>query len=161
MQTPTIVLSPQKTAVSAAGGHLDVLVRVQAPDLPENPIANHTPKRLSVVVDRSGSMDGEPLHEALRCVMHIAKHLTPKDQMSLVVYDEDVDVLVPLKPMAAVSDETYVSNSGVTYTQMGPTTVGTDGSVFTQMGSHSSDGSTRMGDTATGLGAVFNDDDEW
>ena len=35
-----------------------------------------------------------------------------------------------------VSDETYVSNSGVTYTQMGPTTVGTDGSVFTQMGSH-------------------------
>ena len=56
-----------------------------------------------------------------------------------------------------VSDETYVSNSGVTYTQMGPTTVGTDGSVFTQMGSHSSDGSTRMWDTATGLGAVFND----
>lgn len=104
MQTPTIVLSPQKSAVSAAGGHLDVLVRVQAPDLPENPIANHTPKRLSVVVDRSGSMDGEPLHEALRCVMHIAKHLTPKDQMSLVVYDEDVDVLVPLKPMAAVSE---------------------------------------------------------
>jgi len=56
-----------------------------------------------------------------------------------------------------VSDETYVSNSGVTYTQMGPTTVGSDGSVFTQIGSHSSDGSTRMGDTTTGLGAVFND----
>ena len=56
-----------------------------------------------------------------------------------------------------VSDETYVSNTGVTYTQMGPTTVGTDGSVFTQMGSHSSDGSNRMGDTATGRGAVFND----
>ncbi len=60
-----------------------------------------------------------------------------------------------------VSDETYVSNSGVTYTQLGPNTVGTDGSVFTQMGSHSSDGSTRVGDTATGLGAVFNDDEEW
>ena len=60
-----------------------------------------------------------------------------------------------------VSDETYVSNTGAAYTQMGPTTVGTDGSVFTQMGSHSSDGSTRVGDTATGLGAVFNDDDEW
>ena len=60
-----------------------------------------------------------------------------------------------------VSDETYVSNTGVTYTQMGPTTEGTDGSVFTQMGSHSSDGSTRVGDTATGLGAVFNDDEEW
>jgi hypothetical protein len=59
-----------------------------------------------------------------------------------------------------VSDETYVSNSGVTYTQMGPTTVGSDGSVFSHMGSHSSDGSTRMGDTATGLGAVFNDQED-
>ena len=104
MQTPTIILSPQKPAVSAAGGHLDVLVRVQAPDLPENQITNHTPKRLSVVVDRSGSMSGNPLNEALRCVMHIAKHLTPKDQMSLVVYDDEVDVLVPLKPMTSVSE---------------------------------------------------------
>ena len=60
-----------------------------------------------------------------------------------------------------VSDETYVSNSGVAYTQMGPTTVGTDGSVFTQMGSHSSDGSYRMGDTATGVGSVFNDEVDW
>jgi len=104
MQTPTIVLSPQKSAVSAAGGHLDILIRVQAPDLPENQITNHTPKRLSVVVDRSGSMNGKPLNEALRCVMHIAKHLTPKDQMSLVVYDDEVDVLVPLKPMTSVSE---------------------------------------------------------
>lgn len=39
---------------------------------------------------------------------------------------------------------------------MGSTTVGSDGSVFTQTGSFSSDGSTRMGSTATGLGAVFN-----
>ena len=104
MQTPTIILSPQKSAVSAAGGHLDVLVRVQAPDLPANQITNHTPKRLAVVVDRSGSMSGKPLNEALRCVMHIAKHLTPKDQMSLVVYDDEANVLVPLKPMTSVSE---------------------------------------------------------
>ena len=60
-----------------------------------------------------------------------------------------------------VSDETYISTTGVTYTQIGATTVGADGSVFTQMGSHSSDGSNRMGDTATGRGAVFNDEEEW
>ena len=29
-----------------------------------------------------------------------------------------------------VSDETFVSNTGVAYTQMGPTKVGTDGSVL-------------------------------
>jgi len=43
---------------------------------------------------------------------------------------------------------------------MGRTTVGSDGSVFTQTGSFSTDGSTRMGSTATGLGAVFNDPSE-
>ena len=69
-----------------------------------------------------------------------------------------------------VSDITSVSSDGTTYTKMGSSTVSSDGSVFTQMGSFSSDGSTRMGSTATGLGSVFNDrkqdrfgfdDDKW
>ena len=60
-----------------------------------------------------------------------------------------------------VSNTTSVSSDGTTYTKMGSTTVGSDGSVFTQMGSFSTDGSTRMGSTATGLGAVFNDRDYW
>ena len=33
--------------------------------------------------------------------------------------------------------------------------------MFTQMGSFSTDGSTRMGSTATGIGVVFNERDEW
>ena len=59
-----------------------------------------------------------------------------------------------------VSDRTSISTDGIIYNRMGNTTVGSDGSVFTQMGSFSSDGSTRMGSTATGLGAVFNKDEE-
>jgi hypothetical protein len=72
-----------------------------------------------------------------------------------------------------ISDTTSISSDGSTYTKMGSTTVGSDGSVFTEMGSFSTDGSTRMGSTATALGAVFNyrkqdrfgfdadDDDKW
>ena len=60
-----------------------------------------------------------------------------------------------------VSDNTSVSSEGTIYTRMGSTTVGSDGSMFTQMGSFSTDGSTRMGSTATGLGAVFNKQDDW
>ncbi len=56
-----------------------------------------------------------------------------------------------------ISDNTTVSSDSTTYTKMGNTTFGSDGSVFTQMGDFSSDGSTRMGSTATGLGSVFND----
>lgn len=60
-----------------------------------------------------------------------------------------------------LSDTTSVSSDGTTYTRMGSTTVGSDGSVYTQMGDFSTDGSTRMGSTATGIGAVFNYRDDW
>jgi hypothetical protein len=60
-----------------------------------------------------------------------------------------------------ISDNTSVSSDGTTYTRMGSTTVGSDGSMFTQVGSFSTDGSTRLGSTATGLGAVFNKQDDW
>jgi len=54
-----------------------------------------------------------------------------------------------------VSETTSVSSNGTVYTTMGPFTHGSDGSEYTQTGSFSSDGSTRMGSIATGLGAVF------
>jgi hypothetical protein len=60
-----------------------------------------------------------------------------------------------------ISDTTSVSSTGTTYTTMGNNTYGSDGSVFTQTGSFSSDGSTRMGNNATGLGAVFNSESDW
>jgi len=60
-----------------------------------------------------------------------------------------------------LSDEYSVSSKGIGYTRMGDTTVGSDGSVFTQMGTFSSDGSVRMGNTATGRGGVFVDSDSW
>ena len=57
-------------------------------------------------------------------------------------------------------DDTFsVSTTGTTYTKMGNTTMGSDGSFYTQMGSFSSDGSIRMGAGSTGIGAIFNDDD--
>jgi Ca-activated chloride channel family protein len=99
MTQPTILFSPRTSAISAQGGVLDVLVRVQAPDQPAQTKTTVTPKRLALVVDRSGSMDGQPLSEALRCVTHIADCLTPADQLSVVVYDDKVDVLMPLAPM--------------------------------------------------------------
>jgi Ca-activated chloride channel family protein len=78
----------------------------------------HTPKRLALVVDRSGSMHGEPLDEAMKCVSHIAKHLTRLDDLSIVVYDSRVDVLMPIGPMlsqdAVQSAISQVSCGGTT-----------------------------------------------
>ena len=87
---PTIVITPAKAAVSERGGSMDVLIRIQAPDQPEDHAARYTPKRLSLVIDRSGSMHGEPLTEALRCASHIASRMTAADELSVVVYDNHV-----------------------------------------------------------------------
>ena len=54
-----------------------------------------------------------------------------------------------------LSGSTSVSSKGAIFNHLGSTTVGSDGSVFTQTGNFSSDGSSRMGNTANGLGAVF------
>jgi len=59
-----------------------------------------------------------------------------------------------------MGSSTSISSKGTIFNHMGSTTVGSDGSVFTQTVNFSSDGSSRMDSTATGLGAVFNKKDE-
>lgn len=82
MTQPTIVLSPRKVAISTQGGPMKVLVRVQTPDQQADAKTKVGPKRLALVVDRSGSMQGQPLTEALRCVMLSANCVTPADQLN-------------------------------------------------------------------------------
>lgn len=98
---PTILLSLLKPAIPAQGGAIDIMVRVQGPEQPEADKIKITPKRLSLVVDRSGSMSGQPLHEALKCVEHIASCMAPHDRISVVVYDDKVNVLMPLWPVSS------------------------------------------------------------
>lgn len=101
MIKPAILLSPRKSAIPAHGGVLEVLVRMQALDKSPESQGKKNPKRLSLVVDRSGSMDGQPLAEALNCVLHITNCITPANQMSVVEYDDKVKVLVPLSHLTS------------------------------------------------------------
>ena len=91
-----LVLTPIKPAVSInANEPFHVLLRVQAPQLSESkPI----PLNLAVVVDRSGSMQGESIAEAKRCVHYLVEHLSSADQVALVVYDDKVDTLLDVIP---------------------------------------------------------------
>jgi Ca-activated chloride channel family protein len=101
---PRIILTPLKSALIA--GHaqrVQVLVRIQAPDVnPTYPaeINQRPPYHLALVIDRSGSMSGEPLHEAKRCARHIIDQLKPDDRASLVQFDNRVQILVPAQPVA-------------------------------------------------------------
>lgn len=101
MSTPKLIITPRRPAVLAdLPATLDVLVRVQAPDMPAGAQPQRSPLHLALVIDRSGSMAGQPLTEARRAAAFVVDGLAPQDRASLVAYDDDVNTLVPLTGMA-------------------------------------------------------------
>ena len=51
------------------------------------------PLNLSIVIDRSGSMAGQPLKNAIKAALLCIERLTVADILSIVVYDDNVDTL--------------------------------------------------------------------
>ncbi|MGC1396167.1 MAG: VWA domain-containing protein, partial [Coleofasciculaceae cyanobacterium] len=82
----------------------NLLLRFRA-DTPESPRRN---LNLSLVIDRSGSMAGSSLHHALKAAESVVEQLEPEDLLSVVVYDDAVDTVVPPQP---VTDKTALKNS--------------------------------------------------
>ncbi len=53
------------------------------------------PVNLSIVLDRSGSMTGGKLENAKQAAVAALRRLSPRDYFSLVVYDDNVETLIP------------------------------------------------------------------
>ena len=101
MTNPTLVLTARRNAVLAGvGSTADVLVRLQAPELPDGPLPERRPLHLALVIDRSGSMSGPPLAEARRCADFVVDGLRPDDQVAVISYDSEVATDWPLTPPA-------------------------------------------------------------
>lgn len=54
-----------------------------------------TPLNLCLVIDRSGSMEGAPLDYVKQACAHVVDMLGPNDVLSIVTFEETVDVLMP------------------------------------------------------------------
>ena len=52
------------------------------------------PLNVAVVLDRSGSMNGEPLHYVKMATKVLANQLNPDDRFSLTMYDSSIDTLI-------------------------------------------------------------------
>jgi len=91
---PTIEIFTEKTKLIAGENSIiDVLVRIKPPQKASAPAR---PKlNLSMVLDRSGSMHGRKLHEAKEAAKYCIEQLLPVDRISTVIFDEEIDILIP------------------------------------------------------------------
>lgn len=99
MSNPALLITPRRAALlSGFDNTVDLLVRLRAPAAPLQ-TAERSPLNLAIVLDRSSSMAGQPVEEAKRCAGMIVDRLGARDRAALVIYDHDVEVLVPATPV--------------------------------------------------------------
>ncbi len=68
---------------------------------PANPAQSTRPgKAIQVVLDRSGSMEGQPLDAAKGSLLKLVSRLAPQDAFGLVAFDDSALVIVPTRTMA-------------------------------------------------------------
>jgi Ca-activated chloride channel homolog len=63
--------------------------------------AARTPMNLCLVIDRSGSMEGPPLEFVKQACTYVVDMLGPDDVLSIVTFEETVDVLMPPQRVTA------------------------------------------------------------
>ena len=49
-----------------------------------------------VVLDRSGSMDGAPIHAVREAICNLLRLLGPNDRLGVVVFDDEAEIVLPL-----------------------------------------------------------------
>ncbi len=86
----------QPVVPEGAPAALDLLISFDA----EAAKTERRPLSLSLVIDRSGSMAGVPLKNAVRAAQALVEQLLPTDTLSIVVYDDQVQTIWEPQPVA-------------------------------------------------------------
>ena len=73
-----------------------------------NTRSNSKPLNLSIVLDRSGSMSGQPLEEAKKAAIMMIENLRESDKISIITFDSIVQTVVP---STSLSDRRSIINS--------------------------------------------------
>lgn len=76
---------------------INVLARMEFPSAPGS--TSRPPIHLALVLDRSSSMEGEKLALTKRAAVYFMNWLTRRDYLTVVTYNESVDLLVPHTPL--------------------------------------------------------------
>jgi len=87
-------LKVDRELIGAAGGsRRHLLVDVAAPESPTR--QGRVPVNVALVLDRSGSMAGSKIRLGRAAAVQAVRMLKPADRFAVVIYDDEVEVLVP------------------------------------------------------------------
>ena len=89
----------QTKVLVGSDGQISMAVDLAAGALPQEDDPLKKPVDLLVVLDRSGSMNGQKINDACGAIIKLLDHLTPRDRLALVTYSNDVRTLCGLLPM--------------------------------------------------------------
>lgn len=90
----TCTIELDRTLLAAESVQRTVMkVALRAPELAAS--TERPPVNLAVVLDRSGSMGGDKIERAKDAAIEALHRLGPKDLFSLVIYDHEVETIVP------------------------------------------------------------------
>jgi len=95
--------------------HLELTAR--GAELPERSILRR-PTDVVVVLDRSGSMGGDPLTKALAAIRELVGQLSAEDRFALITYSNGSDLVVPLGLASETARDVWIGRLG---------TIGADG----------------------------------
>ncbi len=92
-------------SVFVAGESSKAYLRVQLEGLgEEEPAEDRPPANIALVIDRSGSMRGAKIEQAKEAAILALSRLTPRDRVSVIAFDHNVNVVVPAGPFEDFSE---------------------------------------------------------
>ena len=95
--TLTAALSSEKVLFKG-NGELYVSVDLEARDAA---VTTRPPMNIAIVIDHSGSMQGEKIARAREAAIGLIERLGPDDRAAVVQYDDDAQLMVPMTPADA------------------------------------------------------------
>jgi Ca-activated chloride channel family protein len=116
-QVPKIeFLTERAKLVAEREQTVDVLVRITPPEV-DTGVSKRPRLNLSLVLDRSGSMEGEKMVRAREATAYCIDQLLPSDRLSVIIFDNQIEVLIPSQlaenkaQLKGLLKEVYARNS--------------------------------------------------
>ena len=95
-----MVISARLTSSQIQRGEQTLAVSIT---MPPGPLVARPPLSLAVVLDRSGSMNGEPIRNAKAAASQLIEQLDPADAFTIITFSSGVETVVPMTRVTPAS----------------------------------------------------------